>query len=47
MSLALDEDWSGKNLNTLAQQLGGTYTEVNGFDPSLASREVVPPGIKR
>ena len=34
LSFALNENWSGKDLNRLAQELGGTYTELNGFDQS-------------
>lgn len=34
LSAALEETWSGKDLKKLAQELGGTYTELNGFDQS-------------
>ncbi len=34
MSFALEEEWSGKDLKKVAQELGGTYTDLNGFGPN-------------
>ncbi|MFJ4030024.1 hypothetical protein ACIPWF_22015 [Paenarthrobacter sp. NPDC089989] len=34
LSLALEENWSGKDLNKVAQEIGGMYTTLNGFKQS-------------
>lgn len=31
MSFALEEEWSGKDLKKVAEELGGTYSDLNGF----------------
>ncbi|MFI2565421.1 hypothetical protein [Paenarthrobacter sp. NPDC018779] len=34
LSLALEEKWSGKDLDKVAQEIGGMYTVLNGFKQS-------------